>query len=145
MPSIKLYWRKPVIKSVTAFRIVEHLDVVEDILPGVIPGCRGLALDALTLQQLEVAFSDSIVVTVSTSAHACFQPMRSQEIAPVLAGALRALIRMNHHRIVMAQERLQWSWRFRASSAVAAPTTLSYRKSLCRLATERSADSIPQS
>ena len=37
MPSLKLYWRKPVIKSVTAFRIVEHLDVVEDVLPGVIP------------------------------------------------------------------------------------------------------------
>ena len=96
----------------TAFRIVEHLDVVEDVLPGVIPGCIGLALDALTLQQLEEAFSDSIVVTVSTSAHACFQPMRRQEIAPVLADELQALIRMNHHKIVMAQERLQWSWRF---------------------------------
>lgn len=76
----------------TALGIVEHLNVVEHVLPGVIPGCIGLALDALTLQQLEEAFSDSIVVTVSRSAHACFQPMRSQEIAPVLAGKLRALI-----------------------------------------------------
>lgn len=30
MPSIKLYRRKLVIKSVMAFRIVEHLDVVKD-------------------------------------------------------------------------------------------------------------------
>ena len=50
MPSLKLYWRKPVIKSVTALGIVEHLDVVEDVLPGVIPACIGLALDALTLR-----------------------------------------------------------------------------------------------
>ena len=92
MPSLKLYWRKPVIKSVTAFLIVEHLDVVEDVLPGVIPDCIGLALDALTLQQLEEALNNSIVVTVSTPPHAWRQPMRRQEIVPVLAGKLRALI-----------------------------------------------------
>lgn len=49
MPSLKLCWRKPVIESVTALRIVEHLDVVEDILSGVVPACIGLALDALAL------------------------------------------------------------------------------------------------
>lgn len=49
MPSLKLYWRKPVIKSVTVFRIVEHLDIVEDVLHGIVSGCIGLALDALTL------------------------------------------------------------------------------------------------
>jgi hypothetical protein len=70
MPSLKLCWRKPVIKSVTALRIVEHLDVVEDVLPGVVPGCVGLAPDALAFWKLEEAFSDSVVVTVSTSTHA---------------------------------------------------------------------------
>jgi hypothetical protein len=92
MLSLKLFWRKPVIKSVTTLGIVEHLNVVEDTLTGVTPGCIGLALDALTLQLLEEAFSDSIDVTVSTTAHACFQPMGSQEIAPVFAGERRARV-----------------------------------------------------
>jgi len=99
MSSLKLCWRKPVIKSVTALRIVEHLDIVEDILLGIVLGCKGLALDALALQKLEEALSDGIVVAVSTPAHAWLQPMLFQEIAAVLAGELRAPIRMNHHRI----------------------------------------------
>jgi hypothetical protein len=70
MPSLKLCRRKPVIQSVTALRIVEHLDIVEDGLPGVVRGCVGLALDALAFWKLEEAFSDSVVVTVSTSTHA---------------------------------------------------------------------------
>lgn len=70
----------------TAFRIIEHLDVVEDVLHGFIPGCIGLALDTLTLQQLEEALNNSIVVTVSTPPHAWRQPMRRQEIVPVLGG-----------------------------------------------------------
>ncbi len=41
MHSLKLCWRKPVIKSVTALQIVEHLDVVEDVLLGVVPDCVG--------------------------------------------------------------------------------------------------------
>lgn len=97
MPSLKLCWRKPVIKSVTALRIVEHLDVVEDILPGVVPSCIGLALDTLALQKLEEAFSDRIVVTVSAPAHAGFQPMRRQKIAPVLAGELGGFNRSSQH------------------------------------------------
>lgn len=50
MLSLKLCWRKPVIKSVTALQIVDHFDIVEDVLPGVVPSCIGLALDADPLQ-----------------------------------------------------------------------------------------------
>lgn len=93
MLSLKLCWRKPVIKSVTALQIVDHFDIVEDVLPGVVPSCIGLALDALPLQQLEEAFSDSIVMMVSTPALPWLKPIRRQEISPVLAGELQTLIR----------------------------------------------------
>lgn len=67
MPLLKLCWRKPVIESVTALRIVKHLNVVEDALPGAVPSCISLVLDAFTLQELKKPFSDSIVMTVSKS------------------------------------------------------------------------------
>lgn len=53
MPLLKLCWRKPVIKSVTGLRIVKHLDVVENALPGAIPSCISLVFDAFTLQELK--------------------------------------------------------------------------------------------
>lgn len=93
MPSLKLYWRKPVIQAVTAFRIVKHLDVVESFPHGVVPDCVGLALDAPAFEKLQEAFSDSVVGTVSMSAHAWRQLMRHQEIAPLLAGELDGLNR----------------------------------------------------
>ena len=56
MPLLKLCWRKPVIKSVTALRIVKHLNEVGDALPGAIPSCISLVFDAFTLQELKKTF-----------------------------------------------------------------------------------------
>jgi hypothetical protein len=50
-------------------RVVEHFDIVEHILPGFGSGPVGLAPYPLSLQQVEEALRDSIVMTVSASAH----------------------------------------------------------------------------
>ena len=56
-----------------AFRIVEHLDVVEYILSGVGSCLAGSASYPLSLEQVEEALGNGIVVTVSTLAHRVFQ------------------------------------------------------------------------
>ena len=81
----------------TALRVVEHLDVIEDI-----PACRfpvaiGLSPDALPLEQLEEALDDSVVVTVPAPAHAGHQVVCLQEGLPVVAAELAALVRMYQH------------------------------------------------
>lgn len=73
MPLFKLDWRQPLIEAVAPFRIVEHLDVVEDVLPGLI-ACRiYLTANSLPFQQLEKALGDCIVVAVTAPAHALYQ------------------------------------------------------------------------
>ena len=52
-----------------ALRIVEHLDVVEDVLPRVVSGFVGSASDTFALQEVEEAFGDGIVVTIASPAH----------------------------------------------------------------------------
>ncbi len=79
----------------TVLRVVEHLDVIEDI-----PACRfpvaiGLSPDALPLEQLEEALGDSVVVTVPAPAHAGHQAVGLQEGLPVVAAELAALVRMD--------------------------------------------------
>lgn len=61
MRLLKRGWRMPVMRAVTAPGIVEHLDVVEDILPDVVPACAGLALDALAFYKLEAVTCDCLV------------------------------------------------------------------------------------
>ena len=50
-------------------RVIEHLNVVEDILPRVVSGFVGSASDAFALQEVEEAFGNCVVVAVSASAH----------------------------------------------------------------------------
>ena len=61
-----------------ALRIVEHLNIVENILPRIISGFVGFASDAFAFQEIEEAFGDSVVVTVSPAAHAVFEVVVSQ-------------------------------------------------------------------
>lgn len=63
-----------------ALWIVQHLDEIEDVLPRIISGPVGLAPDALALEEVEEALSNSIVVTVaSAAAHAVFEVVLLQE------------------------------------------------------------------
>ena len=73
MPFFKLDWRQSFIEAVAPFRIVEHLDVVEDVLPSFIPRCIYLAANSLSLQQLEKGLCHRIIVTVTAPAHALHQ------------------------------------------------------------------------
>ena len=73
-------------------RIIEHLDIVEDVLPGVGSGFVSLPSDPLRLEKMKEALRDSIVVTVPTSAHAGHEPVRVEERPPFLARELRSLV-----------------------------------------------------
>ena len=48
-----------------AFRVVEHLDVIEHITAGILPGAVDFPLDPLLRQQLEEALRHGIVMTVT--------------------------------------------------------------------------------
>jgi len=85
---------------VATLRVVEHFDIVEHILPGFFPAVVDLAPDPLALEQLEKALRDSVVVAASATAHACPQVVSLQEILPVVAAELAALIRMHSHRFL---------------------------------------------
>lgn len=50
--------------------VVEHFNVVEDVLPSLITVFIGLPLYLLALEQLKEAFGNSVVVAVATTAHA---------------------------------------------------------------------------
>ena len=76
---------------------MEHLDVIEHILPSILAGFVGRAPYALTLERREEAFSDSIVVAVSATAHRVFQIVIPDDHSLVHAGELRALTRVDQH------------------------------------------------
>ena len=81
----------------TPLAVVEHLDIVKDIAPGLAPCGIYLFANSLALEQLEEAFSYGVVVAIATSAHACLQAMALQEALPSIAGKLTALVRVNQH------------------------------------------------
>ena len=62
-----------------ALRVIEHLNVVADILPRVISGFVGFAPDTFALEEVEEAFGNGVVVTVSSAAHAVFKIVLLQE------------------------------------------------------------------
>ena len=80
-----------------ALRVVEHLDVVEYILPGFVSGTIDFSPYPLSLQQIEEAFCYRIIVAVTPSAHRMNQIVVLQERCPVHAGELRSLIRMHQN------------------------------------------------
>ena len=62
-------WRQHSISSVLTLRIVEHLDVVEYILPCLLSCAVGTPAYSFTFEQLEEAFGNSVIVTIATPAH----------------------------------------------------------------------------
>lgn len=67
MTFFELYWRNATGRVVTAFGVVEHLDVMKDIGTGILAGWVELATNPLTLEQLEEAFSHSVVMAVAAA------------------------------------------------------------------------------
>lgn len=82
-----------------ALRVVEHLDVLEHVLPCSFPGHVGAAADAFALEELEEAFRDGIVVSVAAAAHAGFEIVLAKEHLPLAAGELRSLVGTDHHLV----------------------------------------------
>ncbi len=80
-----------------ALWVIEHLDVVENILPGTVSGFVGSAPDTFTLQEVEEAFGNRVIVAVPSAAHAVFKIMLLQERCPVHAGELGALVRVDQN------------------------------------------------
>ena len=76
----------------SAFWVVEHLDVIEYIGSGILPGAVDLSPDPLPLQQLEKAFRYRIVMAVATSTQAAKQVVGFQEALPVTAAELTTLV-----------------------------------------------------
>ena len=54
----------------SAFWIVEHLDVIEDVSTCFFPICVDFSSNAFALEQFEEALGDRVVVAVATSARA---------------------------------------------------------------------------
>ena len=62
-----------------ALWVIEHLDVVEYILPRVVSGFVNSAPDTFALQEVEEALSNRVVMAVPSAAHAVFEIMLLQE------------------------------------------------------------------
>jgi len=70
---------------VFAFWIAEHFDLVEDVLPRIRSCFVYSTPDAISLEQVEKAFSNSIVMADSSPAHAVFQIVLTKECGPINA------------------------------------------------------------
>lgn len=56
-----------------ALRIVEHLDLIEHILPRFYAGSAGPASDPFAFEHVEEALHDRVVMAVTAAAHGMFQ------------------------------------------------------------------------
>ena len=99
MASLELYGRQATGRRMSAGGVIKHFNVTKDITAGLLPSGIYFPADALALEQLEEALSDSIVVAVSPSAHAGFKVVASQEALPLMACKLAALVRVHGHGI----------------------------------------------
>ncbi|MDP9995287.1 hypothetical protein J2W28_005748 [Variovorax boronicumulans] len=90
MASFELYWRSIPGSAVALLRVVEHLDVVEDIGLGGIACQIDLAADAFALEQLEAALGHGVVVAVAATVHAEHEVVITQEVLPVVPSELTA-------------------------------------------------------
>src|SRR5690606_9540054 len=94
---LELNGRQHPVPDVLAFRIVEHLDVIEHVLTRLIARAVDFPAYPLSLQQVEEALSHRVVMTVAPTAHRVNQIVVLEERIPVHAGELRALVRVDQH------------------------------------------------
>ena len=79
-----------------AGRIVEHLNIVEHVLPCCVACEVGLPSDPFAFQEMEEAFWDRVVMTIFAAAHTGIQIVFIQERLPLFASELRPLIGVDH-------------------------------------------------
>lgn len=104
------HWTHAVTRTMPTHRIVEHIDVVEDVVPGLGKWCTELSTNALALDELEEDFGNSIIVAIASSAHALLQIVDIQEIALVISAELTPLARVHHNgilRLCLPQSKLR--------------------------------------
>jgi hypothetical protein len=70
--------RHVIAEAVPALRIVEHLNIVKDILPCLIAGAICLPPNSFPLEQLEEALGNGFVMAVPSPAHTLLQVMLVQ-------------------------------------------------------------------
>lgn len=80
-----------------AFWFVEYLGLVEHILSGFGPGLVGSAPHPFSLEQIEEALGNGVVVAIPASAYCVLQIVMLQEGRPVHASEQGAMIRMDQH------------------------------------------------
>ena len=80
-----------------SFWIVEEFYIIKHVLASLLAGRVRLSPDALPLQELEKAFRNGVVITVSPAAHAGFQIIGLQKFLPPIACKLTTLVRMNDY------------------------------------------------
>ena len=72
--------------------VVEHFNVAKHIAACFLPCRIDVLADALTFEQLEEAFSNGVVMTVASPAHAGLQVVAGQEPLPFITCKLAALV-----------------------------------------------------
>jgi hypothetical protein len=112
LPRFEVNGRQHAVVGVLTFRVVEHLDVFERVLPCSVACGVCAPPDPFPLQQLEEALGQSmsaigprtmdlrVIMSVPSSAHACIQIVLTQKRLPRAAGELRTLIRMGHDPVL---------------------------------------------
>ena len=78
--------RQHTVSDMFAFRVIEHFDVVEDVLSGLLAGFICSTPDAFPFEQVEEALSDRIVMAIPAPAHRVFDIVGPQKRRPVPAG-----------------------------------------------------------
>src|SRR5512146_2125878 len=85
--------------TVSAAPIVEDLDVIEYISAGKISCFIDAFADTFFFQATEEGFSDCIIPTISASAHAGQQVVRTAEADPIVTAVLTTLIGVHDNRL----------------------------------------------
>jgi len=80
-----------------ALGIVEHLDVIEDICPGLRARTVHLPGYALHFERREEAFHGGVIPHLASTAHAAGDSLLNQQLLEVLAGVLDGFNRSSQH------------------------------------------------
>lgn len=83
-----------------AFRVVEQLKVLEEVLSGCMAGWVGSSSDAFALQQLHEAFNDRVIMTIPTAVHAGIKIVLAEKRLPFPTVKLRSLIQIHGNRAI---------------------------------------------
>ena len=88
MLSLVVDGRHHAVSYMFAFWIIKHLNIIEYILSGFVPRFVKPAANPLSLEQIEEAFGDSVVVAVAASAHGMPDIMCLEKSRPIYASKL---------------------------------------------------------